>query len=72
MAEAKLKVLARLPIRVCGAVLNGMGDDGGYRHPAYSDWDLSENEVDVPEGAWRGARRLPVYSARLSAQRGSR
>jgi capsular exopolysaccharide synthesis family protein len=69
MAHAKLKLLARLPIRLLGAVLNGMRDEGGFSHQAYSDWDLSEDEVQVPETAWRRARRLPLDPARWRSAR---
>jgi hypothetical protein len=59
----------QLPIRLLGTVLNGMRDEGGYPHHAYSDWDLSEDEVRVPATAWRGAWRSPLHSARRPSAR---
>ena len=47
LAEAKLDVLDRLPVRVLGAVLNDVRPDGAYRHYSYymAGYEL-QDEVD--------------------------
>jgi hypothetical protein len=35
MAEAKLKILDRLPVRVIGAVLNDVRAEGAYQYYSY-------------------------------------
>ncbi len=56
LAEAKLEVLSRLPVRVLGAVLNDLRPNGAYRYYSYylQGYDL-QDEV-------HGARR-PVLSS---------
>jgi tyrosine-protein kinase Etk/Wzc len=48
LAEAKLEVLARLPIRVLGAVLNDIRDAGAYRYYSYEYGYHIEEEDDTP------------------------
>jgi Mrp family chromosome partitioning ATPase len=50
MAEAKLSVLDRLPVRVLGAVLNDARLDGDYRYYSYylAGYELGE------EPGWAG------------------
>jgi capsular exopolysaccharide synthesis family protein len=43
MAEAKLKVVQRLPIHLLGVVLNDLRDEGTYPYYAYLPSDLSED-----------------------------
>ncbi|MFZ5623562.1 MAG: GumC family protein [Gemmatimonadota bacterium] len=57
MAEAKLKVLDRLPIRVIGAVLNDIQAEGVYRYYSYLYGYVAEEEQ---EGA---VAQLPAASA---------
>jgi hypothetical protein len=47
MAAAKLLVVDRLPIRVLGAVLNGVNLTGEYQYYGYSaGYALTEGEVE--------------------------
>ena len=59
MAEAKLDVIDRLPIRIVGAVLNGIRGGGVYKYYSYY---LPGYEYE-PEGKDGGTRRL-LESAR--------
>jgi Mrp family chromosome partitioning ATPase len=54
MAEAKLKLLDRLPVRVLGAVLNDIQADGVYKYYSYLYGYTSDEE---------GARQLAAQSA---------
>ena len=56
MAEAKLDVLDRLPIRVLGAVLNDVREGGSYRYYSYS-YYISGYEATDEEGD--EAKKLP-------------
>jgi hypothetical protein len=47
MADAKLKALARLPIHLLGAVLNGMRGERWYEHQGHASWDASPDEAYV-------------------------
>lgn len=61
LAEAKLDVLDRLPVRVLGAVLNDVREGSAYRHYRYYSYYLpgyeSEDESGKKERALLGARR---------------
>lgn len=46
LAEAKLEVLGRLPVRVLGAVLNDIHDAGAYRYYSYESGYRMEDEED--------------------------
>jgi capsular exopolysaccharide synthesis family protein len=55
LAEAKLDQLARLPIRVLGAVLNDVRPDGAYRYYAYlSGYEARDEEVVTVPRQLRG------------------
>ena len=61
LAEAKLSLVDRLPIRVLGAVLNNVrANDNAYRYYSYLSWFLSCGRAGacVPAGGWcgRGSR----------------
>jgi capsular exopolysaccharide synthesis family protein len=56
LAQAKLKVLNRLPIRLLGAVLNATPSEGEYRYYSYLYSDLPEEA----KGSRRGGLPLPV------------
>jgi capsular exopolysaccharide synthesis family protein len=49
MAEAKLKLLDRLPIRLVGAVLNDIRDEDSYQYYAYLHTDLPEDDARLPQ-----------------------
>lgn len=51
LAEAKLDVLDRLPIRLLGAVLNDVREGGAYRYYSYY---LAGYELSEEEPRWRG------------------
>ncbi len=61
LAHAKLDVLARLPIRLLGAVLNDVEPKGAYRYYGYVPGYAAENEPTDAE-RWALARRLPRAS----------
>jgi Mrp family chromosome partitioning ATPase len=54
MAEAKLRLLDRLPVRVLGAVLNEIETDGVYRYYSYLYGYHSDEEM--PAAALPGPR----------------
>ena len=54
LAEAKLEVLGRLPVRVLGAVLNDITDTGAYRYYSYEYGYHMDDEEDEE------LRRLPA------------
>lgn len=45
MAEAKLKLLTRFPIRLLGVVLNDISDEGSYPYYAYVPSDIPEEDA---------------------------
>ena len=50
MAQAKLKVLDHLPVRVIGAVLNGIETDGAYQYYSYDpEYAMVEESAPVPQ-----------------------
>jgi len=49
LAAAKLEILDRLPIRILGAVLNGVPDGGAYRYFA-TDYSYGETRTNEPLG----------------------
>jgi capsular exopolysaccharide synthesis family protein len=50
MAQAKLKVLDHLPVRVIGAVLNGIETDGAYQYYSYDpEYAMVEEAAPVPQ-----------------------
>jgi Mrp family chromosome partitioning ATPase len=51
LAEAKLQLVGRLPIRLVGAVLNDVPATGVYRYYAYLPGYASNGEVASPVGA---------------------
>jgi Mrp family chromosome partitioning ATPase len=51
MAEAKLRLLDRLPVRVLGAVLNEIQADGVYRYYSYLYGYSSDEEKPAQIGA---------------------
>ncbi|MGQ0714529.1 MAG: GumC family protein [Gemmatimonadaceae bacterium] len=54
LAEAKLEVLDRLPVRILGAVLNDIGDAGAYRYYSYEyGYHMDDEEEEE-------VRRLPA------------
>jgi len=63
LAHAKLDVLARLPIRVLGAVLNDVEPRGAYRYYSYLSGYAAEDEPSAPPQRWSVARRLPGASS---------
>jgi capsular exopolysaccharide synthesis family protein len=59
MAEAKLDVLDRLPIRVLGAVLNDVREGGSYRYYSYSYYIAGYEAADEePDGKEKGKKKL--------------
>lgn len=48
-AEAKFELLARLPVRILGAVLNGATSDGAYRYYSYLSGYEAVDESEVVE-----------------------
>ena len=48
MAEAKLKLLERLPVRVLGTVLNDFRDDHAYAYYTYYESDAPKDEARMP------------------------
>jgi succinoglycan biosynthesis transport protein ExoP len=56
VAEAKLQIVDRLPVRVLGAVLNGVQDQGRYSY--YSYYMPGYDYDDGPEDPRRGSRQL--------------
>ena len=58
MAEAKLDVLDRLPIRVLGAVLNDIREGGSYRYYSYSYYIAGYEAADEEEET----KKLPSLS----------
>jgi capsular exopolysaccharide synthesis family protein len=66
MAQAKLKVLNRLPIRVLGAVLNATPSEGEFGYYSYLYSDLSEEVRGLPGDArpkTDGHPPIPVEAA---------
>jgi capsular exopolysaccharide synthesis family protein len=61
LAHAKLDVLARLPIRLLGAVLNDVEPKGAYRYYGYVPGYAAENEPTDTE-RWALSRGLPRAS----------
>jgi succinoglycan biosynthesis transport protein ExoP len=49
LAEAKLKLIKRLPIRVLGTVLNAMGTGDGSRYYAYAYDDTRDRGLAMPQ-----------------------
>ena len=49
LADAKLDLMERLPVRILGAVLNGVPSGRGYRYYSYTAGYESWNEEDIPE-----------------------
>ena len=47
MAEVKLKVLERLPVRLLGTVLNDFRDESAYTYYTYSESELPKSEAGV-------------------------
>ncbi|MGE0352476.1 MAG: GumC family protein [Gemmatimonadales bacterium] len=60
MAEAKLKLLERLPVRVLGAVLNDISADGVYRYYSYLYGYSSEDD--------QAAKQLTAQTAEVSSK----
>jgi Mrp family chromosome partitioning ATPase len=57
LAQAKLAVLDRLPVRVVGAVLNGFKTDGVYKYYSYiSGYSMEQESEDDGPIAANGAR----------------
>ena len=54
LAEAKLKVLDRLPVRLIGTTLNDIGSSGEYRYYAYSYESTKKSD--------QAALRIPSYA----------
>ena len=54
MAQAKLKLLDRLPVRVMGAVLNGVEAKGVYQYYSYIYGYTASDEEVVPQLTGRG------------------
>jgi hypothetical protein len=54
MAEAKLKLLDRLPVRVLGAILNDIQADGVYRYYSYL-YGYTSDEESVRQLAGQAA-----------------
>lgn len=57
-AEAKLEVLDGLPVRILGAILNGVPSGGAYRYYSYLSGYEAGNEAAIVEDS----ARLPVVS----------
>jgi Mrp family chromosome partitioning ATPase len=50
VAEAKLAILDRLPVRVLGAVMNGISTDVAFRYYSYlPGYEIGEEELEGPE-----------------------
>jgi hypothetical protein len=49
MAEAKLRLIDRLPIRVLGAVMNDVRADGAYRYYSYVYGYAAEEEAPIAQ-----------------------
>jgi polysaccharide biosynthesis transport protein len=50
MAQAKLRVLDHLPVRVIGAVLNGIETDGAYQYYSYDpEYAMVEESAPMPQ-----------------------
>jgi Mrp family chromosome partitioning ATPase len=63
MADAKLEILDRLPIRLIGAVLNGVKSGGAFQYYSY----YTEYLMTEPTPAKTGAvRKTPTSSRRLT------
>jgi succinoglycan biosynthesis transport protein ExoP len=62
LAEAKLEVLGRLPVRILGAVLNDVGAGGAYQYYAYqSPYPYQmEDEDEQPQRLPAGSREFVV------------
>ena len=71
LAEAKLELLSRLPIRILGSVINDVRMNGEYQHYSYymAGYELDE-EVEGPPGA--GRRILPRSEMEVAAAGSSR
>jgi tyrosine-protein kinase Etk/Wzc len=54
-AQAHMKLLSRLPIRIVGTVLNGVPDTGAYQYYGYMDSDLRGKGSELPELARQAA-----------------
>jgi succinoglycan biosynthesis transport protein ExoP len=69
LAEAKLDLLARLPIRVLGTVINDVRPNGEYQHYSYymAGYELDE-ETASPPGA--GRRIMPRAGVEVAAAAG--
>jgi Mrp family chromosome partitioning ATPase len=62
LAQAKLNVLDRMPVRLIGAVLNDIKAEGIYRYYSYLDgYGVKEDEPETPKPASlpRGSRKAP-------------
>ena len=62
LAQAKLNVLDRMPVRLIGAVLNDIKAEGIYRYYSYLDgYGVKEDEPESPKPASlpRGSRKTP-------------
>jgi capsular exopolysaccharide synthesis family protein len=70
LAEAKLDLIARLPVRVLGAVINDIRPNGEYVHYSYylAGYELDE-ETDAPPGA--GRRIMPGVGGEVGAGAGN-
>ena len=70
LAEAKLELLARLPVRILGSVINDVRVNGDYQRYSYymAGYELDE-EVTGPPGA--GRRILPRAEMEVAAGSGS-
>jgi polysaccharide biosynthesis transport protein len=55
LAESKLEMLDRLPVRVIGAVLNDVPSKGAYRYYGYTEGYGVEDPTDEPQGLEVGA-----------------
>ncbi len=64
MAEAKLKLLDRLPVRVLGAILNDIQADGVYRYYSYL-YGYTSDEESVRQLAGQAAADAEVGSKEL-------
>jgi capsular exopolysaccharide synthesis family protein len=66
LAQAKLSVLDRMPVRLIGAVLNDIRAEGSYKYYSYLDGYGVREDEEKPERLSAGARRAPVAAGRGS------